>query len=61
MFVVYMSCPARPEQYGNPAAGNHDAAYLIAADDVRELNELDYMLSGSECLWIVPGTADCLL
>lgn len=48
MYVVYMFCKASPE--GDPAG------YVIAVDDIAELNELDYTLDGSECLWIVPNS-----
>lgn len=48
MFVTYMHCKAHEE-------GDREG-FVIAIDDTQELNELDYILSGSESLWIVPGT-----
>lgn len=48
MFIVYQHCRANDE--GDPAG------YVIARDTIDELNSLDYILEGSECLWIVPGT-----
>lgn len=48
MFVAYMHCRASDE--------GDRAGFVIARDEMRELNELDYELQGTECLWFVPGT-----
>lgn len=49
MFIVYCECKATDE--GDPRE------FVTAGDDIRELNDLDYALVGTECLWIVPTPA----
>jgi hypothetical protein len=49
MFITYTYCRATRE--GDPAE------YVIAFDDIKELNELDYAnLGPTDCIWFVPNT-----